>query len=394
MVARDVANDREPEAGPTGAARPRPVDAVEALEDPVEVTARDADAGIGDAQLHRPVRAGPRRGEDDLGPRRRVLDRVVQQVEQCRDELAPIDVDPQRGIGIDDDGDLRLVRSRSDAADRLAEHGHDVEVAELGVVAELDAAQLQQVVDRGAGPVGLRDHPLGESGDDVGVGLVADRLGQQAERADRRLELVADVGDEVPSDRLGPLLQRAVVDQGQPTRLAPVVEGVGGDEEGLRRRPEQLDLATGRDALERQAQQLAHGGLDEHESVARLGEPLRRAVAEDVRAGRVADHDALFDLVDGLAEAQQQPGRVGRLGSLRPSREIGDHRGAHVAGRHVRSGPRPAEPPDRDPGDEHPDGEGEERDALHARHRCAPSNISSPGTAPAGVQPDRRAPRR
>ena len=40
-----------------------------------------------------------------------------------------------------------------------------------------------------------------------------DGLGQQADRADRRLELVADVGDEVAADRLDPALAGAVLDQ-------------------------------------------------------------------------------------------------------------------------------------------------------------------------------------
>ena len=52
-----------------------------------------------------------------------------------------------------------------------------------------------------------RSHGLGV------VGRLADRLGQQVERADRRLELVADVGDEVAADGVDPALAGAVLDQ-------------------------------------------------------------------------------------------------------------------------------------------------------------------------------------
>ena len=41
------------------------------------------------------------------------------------------------------------------------------------------------------------------------------RLGQQPDRADRRLELVADVGDEVAAYGLDPALAGAVLDQGE-----------------------------------------------------------------------------------------------------------------------------------------------------------------------------------
>ena len=46
MRLRDVAHDREAEAGSAGLAAARAVDAVEALEDPLEVARRDADAVV------------------------------------------------------------------------------------------------------------------------------------------------------------------------------------------------------------------------------------------------------------------------------------------------------------------------------------------------------------
>jgi len=47
------------------------------------------------------------------------------------------------------------------------------------------------------------------------VGSVADRLGEEPDRADRRLELVGDVGHEVAPDGLDAALPGAVLDQGQ-----------------------------------------------------------------------------------------------------------------------------------------------------------------------------------
>ena len=47
----DVLDDREAEAGAAGGAVPGRVDAVEALEDPVELVVRDADALVDDRDL-------------------------------------------------------------------------------------------------------------------------------------------------------------------------------------------------------------------------------------------------------------------------------------------------------------------------------------------------------
>ena len=58
VVAGDVADDGETEAGAAGRPRPGAVDPVEPLEDAVEVTTGDADAGIGDRQRDPPVGTG------------------------------------------------------------------------------------------------------------------------------------------------------------------------------------------------------------------------------------------------------------------------------------------------------------------------------------------------
>ena len=53
------------------------------------------------------------------------------------------------------------------------------------------------------------------------VGGVDDRLGEQLDRADRGLQLVADVGDEVAADRLDAALAGAVLDQRQHEPASP-----------------------------------------------------------------------------------------------------------------------------------------------------------------------------
>ena len=83
-------------------------------------------------------------------------------------------------------------------------------------VVALEPGQLDDLLHQPGEPVALGLHPAGEPLDRLGVvGGVLDGLGQQVERADRGLELVADVGDEVAADRLDATLAGAVLDEGQ-----------------------------------------------------------------------------------------------------------------------------------------------------------------------------------
>ena len=83
-------------------------------------------------------------------------------------------------------------------------------------VVGLQPGQLDDLLDQPAEPVGLGEHPLREPLDRLGVVRgVGHGLGQQPDGADRRLELVAHVGDEVAADLLDPALPGAVLDQGQ-----------------------------------------------------------------------------------------------------------------------------------------------------------------------------------
>ena len=77
----------------------------------------------------------------------------------------------------------------------------------------------------------------------------SDGLGQQTERADRRLQLVADVGDEVAAHGLEPAALGDVVDDDDGADGAPlVVERVAGEHERPPGRAEQVEGAAVADA--------------------------------------------------------------------------------------------------------------------------------------------------
>ena len=83
-------------------------------------------------------------------------------------------------------------------------------------VGALQPRELDDLLDEVRQPVGLDTDALGEAGDDLGVVMgVEDRLGEQGDAADRRLELVADVGEEVAADLLDPGRLGAVLDEEQ-----------------------------------------------------------------------------------------------------------------------------------------------------------------------------------
>src|SRR3954454_20855029 len=85
VVADDVLDDREAEAGTAGGAGARRVGPVEPLEDAVQVFAADADALV----RHGDFDTVPTMTDTDCdaGVRAAVGDRVLEQVAECGDEL-------------------------------------------------------------------------------------------------------------------------------------------------------------------------------------------------------------------------------------------------------------------------------------------------------------------
>ena len=76
--------------------------------------------------------------------------------------------------------------------------------------------------------VGLGGDPLGELARDLGVVDAGERLGEHGQRADRRLELVAHVGDEVAPHRLDAAGLGDVADEPDRADPAAVGDAAGG----------------------------------------------------------------------------------------------------------------------------------------------------------------------
>ncbi len=202
-----------PEAGAAGDSRPCRVDSVEALEHPVEVVRRDADALVLDRDLDdRAVRA---HADGDARVPGRVGDRVDEQVAQRGEQLALVAVDePLAGIARDE-LDVLAARLRAHLVDRAPHEVVDVDHLGPGQrVVTLQAGQVDDVLDEVAQARGLHLHALGEVAHLVGVVAGGEHgLGQQRQRADRGLELVADVGHEVAPDDVDAALLGEVVDE-------------------------------------------------------------------------------------------------------------------------------------------------------------------------------------
>ena len=99
-------------------------------------------------------------------------------------------------------------------------------------VVALQPGELDDLLHQAGEALALGVHPAGEPLHGLGVvGGVDDGVGEQLDRADRGLELVADVGHEVATDRLHPAFAGAVLDQGE-DELAAQRRDPGGDVAG------------------------------------------------------------------------------------------------------------------------------------------------------------------
>jgi hypothetical protein len=99
------------------------------------------------------------------------------------------------------------------AVDCAGEHVVDLDDLRIGQrVVGLQPRELDDLADQVGEPGGLDAHPAGEPAYGLGVvGRVLDRLGQQSDGTDRRLQLVTGVGDEVASGLLDPPSRGLVV---------------------------------------------------------------------------------------------------------------------------------------------------------------------------------------
>ena len=181
-------------------------------------------------------------------------------------------------------------------------------------VVALEAGELDDLLHQPGEPLALGVHPAGEALHRLGVvGGVDDGVGEQLDRADRRLQLVAHVGHEVAPDRLDPALAGAVLDQGE-HQLGAQRRHPGGDV--ARRQPralhEQLGLADLPVAayLPDQVGELAHGDLVAAHEPHRDG----RAPRPSARRRSASTTSALLRRTESTAAT---PGGRAGSGSLR-----------------------------------------------------------------------------
>ena len=209
------------------------------------------------------------------------------------------------GPGRDAERDAGRVGGGLHVVDRFGNEQGDGERLAGGRLLRFDLREVEQIVDDLREPVGFADDALREllqHADVVGRGH---RLREEAERADRGLQLVADVRDEVAAhaldaSRLGDVAgERHCADH-----LTRGVQRERGEVQHLARRPVELELALrrpGRREPGAGAPPSASSAM--HVAVARAAEVLRGRVADDLAADPVDDDDA----VDRLIERADQP---------------------------------------------------------------------------------------
>ena len=139
-------------------------------------------------------------------------------------------------------------------------------------------------------------------------GSAIERLGQEAERADGRLELVAHVGHEVAADLLEPASLGDVLNEGDdPERPPPVIDLARPHLQRAPGRSVEVERALGRALVPGVLEQLGHRLRGQGVAVAADHERVGAPVAVDHAAVLVAEDDALGQRVEGAP----QPDGVG-----------------------------------------------------------------------------------
>ena len=240
------------------------------------------------ADLDRLVRAG-------------VLDRVVEQVDERAAHLARVAED------------LDVGRFRPDEQRHLGRVGrglHDVDASPTGAAGPASAprvgASWASIVLRSSRSSTMRASRSASrttrsasrctTADVVGRGH---RLGEQAERADRRLQLVTHVGDEVAPDALdAPRLRDVAGERDRADDLAVAPQRERAQLQHLTGRSVELELAFGAVTGERVLHELGDRLLGEHLTGARAGEAARDRVAHDLATDAIDDDDRVARLVE------------------------------------------------------------------------------------------------
>ena len=161
----------------------------------------------------------------------------------------------------------------------------------------LDQAQVEEVVDDLPEAIGFLHQALAEPLPHGRVGLREEGLREHLERADRSLQLVADVRDEVTAHAVDPMDLRDVVDEHRGTERSVVSDERNRLElEHHPRRAEQLQLTFRRVAGAGVVEQLGDGTGGDRIGVPRGAIALGRSIAEDLGALAVDDDDAVAQI--------------------------------------------------------------------------------------------------
>ena len=131
------------------------------------------------------------------------------------------------GSIVDDERDGVAVGEQAEPLDRALREAAEVDVvAQHELAAALDAREIQQLADHLDEVAGLDldlDDPLPHPGRHVGALRVAgERLGEEADGAERRAELVAEVVDELRADLLEAAQLGDVLEHDEAARRRPV----------------------------------------------------------------------------------------------------------------------------------------------------------------------------
>ncbi len=302
VVAGDVLDDGQAEAGAAGRPGAGLVGPVEAFEDPVEVVRGDADALVGRPRSRR-SRRRRRTVDGDGGAGAGVRDGVARRGCATRGgDLAVVAVDREPRLAAGETRSMPWPRPRWCGCGRAPRRRPSPpRPARRSAAARRPAAGSARAAPPPAGRAGpdscwmrsanRRAATRSSDGSSPAppaagrdLGGVQQRLGEQLQRADRGLQLVADVGDEVPADPGQPV--RSVTSTASTTTCAAA------QPDGAQVHPERLRVGAGVAAGQVQLDLAAHAGAahlagegtDHRVRGDRAGRRRRRAAAP--RPGR------------------------------------------------------------------------------------------------------------
>ena len=241
------------------------------------------------------------RADLDRLVRARVLDRVVEQVHDRAAHLAGVAEDLDVGRLRSDDAAARRPRRPPPARGRRTPRAAAAPASAPRVGASWASIVLRSSrsstirASRSASRT-TRSASRCTTADVVGRGH---RLGEQTERADRRLQLVTHVGDEVAPHALDPArLGDVARERDRADDLAVAAQRERAQLQHLAGRAVELELALGAVPGERLLHELGDRLLGEDLAGARAGEAPRHRVAHDLAADAVDDDDRVARLVE------------------------------------------------------------------------------------------------